>query len=303
MTTTTNYGYNVVEGTDQVNIQTQIAPNFTAIDSDLKDVSDAAITTATHTLAGTVHQLVRNDADRSVIRFVATADMATGDTFTVDGVSVTARLVNGEALKTGSFKINNCVECILVGSVLNINAINPSVSAASDVTYDNTGSGLAATNVQDAIDEVKNDIPSIPASYAASAITYNNVISGLSATDVQAAIDELKSLITTPAYITTGLEIVNGRCNIVDGGYYEENGNVYIDIYLYTLTSISSSQFLVKGFPSALATNGTMPHNITPAYNGLAIMHPTNADPTVIGAMTNLAAGTSIHYVASYAKA
>jgi len=158
MTTTTNYGYNVVEGADQVNIQTQIAPNFTAIDGDLKDVSDAAITTATHTLAGTVHQLVRDDADRAVIRFVATADMATGDTFTVDGVSVTARLVNGEALQTGAFKINNCVECVLVGTVLNVNAVNPTASDAGDVSYDNTVSGLTASNVQDAIDEVNTKI-------------------------------------------------------------------------------------------------------------------------------------------------
>ena len=31
--------------------------------------------------------------------------------------------------------------------------------SASDVTYDNTSSGLTATNVQDAIDEVVGDIP------------------------------------------------------------------------------------------------------------------------------------------------
>lgn len=161
MTTTTNYGYNVVEGTDQVNIQTQIAPNFTSIDTDLKAVSDAAITTATHTVAGTVHQLVRDDSDRAVIRFVATGDFATGDTFTVDGLTVTARLVNGEALQTGCFKINNCVEAVLVGTVLNVNAVNPTVSDASDVTYDNTGSGLTATDVQDAIDEVVSGLGSV----------------------------------------------------------------------------------------------------------------------------------------------
>ena len=161
MTTTTNYGYNVVDGSDQVNIQNQIAPNFTAIDSDLKSVSDAAITTATHTVAGTVHQLVRDDSDRAVIRFVATGDFATGDTFTVDGLSVTARLVNGEALQTGCFKINNCVEAVLVGTVLNVNAVNPTVSDASDVSYDNTGSGLAATNVQDALDEINNDVETV----------------------------------------------------------------------------------------------------------------------------------------------
>ena len=158
MTTTTNYGYTVVVGTDSpVNIQNDIAPNFTAIDTDLKAVSDSAITDATHTVTGTVHALVRTDADRSVFYFVATGDMVAGDTFTVDGVSVTARLANGEALGTGSFKINNTVMCILVGSVLNLmvyNSVTIPTPTAFGVTYDNTGSGLSATNVQDAIDEV-----------------------------------------------------------------------------------------------------------------------------------------------------
>lgn len=153
MTTTTNYGYTVITGTDSpVNIQNDIAPNFTAIDTDLKAVSDAAITVATHTVAGTVHQLVRTDADRNVMYFVATGDMVAGDTFTVDGVTVTARLVNGETLATGSFKINNNVFGILVGTVLNL--LVPGANAtASQTSYDNTVSGLAATNVQDAIDE------------------------------------------------------------------------------------------------------------------------------------------------------
>lgn len=187
MTTTTNYGYNVVEGTDQVNIQTQIAPNFTAIDTDLKTVSDAAITTATHTVAGTVHQLVRDDSDRAVLRFVATGDFATGDTFTVDGLSVTARLVNGEALQTGCFKINNCVEAVLVGTVLNVNAVNPTVSDAGDVSYDNTGSGLTASNVQDALDEVVTDIGSVASDLSnldANVTTYVSGIISAGATSI-----------------------------------------------------------------------------------------------------------------------
>lgn len=156
MQTTTNYGYKVVEGTDSpVNIQNDVAPNFTDIDADLKAVSDAAITTATHTLSGTIHALVRADADRSVLMFTATGDMTTGDTFTVDGVSVTARLVNGEALKTGAFMINNTIIAILVGTVLNILAVNPTIApTASGVSYDNTISGLTASDVQDALDEL-----------------------------------------------------------------------------------------------------------------------------------------------------
>lgn len=178
MITTSNYGYTVVEGTDTpVNIQNDIAPNFTAIDNDLKDVSDAAITTATHTRAGTTHALVRDDADRAVMRFVATADMITGDSFTVDGTPVTARLVNGEALLTGSFKINNTVEAVLVGTVLNVNAVNPTVSDAADVTYDNTLSGLAASDVQDAIDELNSNIEAVNenvATYVSGIISVGN---------------------------------------------------------------------------------------------------------------------------------
>ena len=300
MTTTTNYGYNVVEGTDQVNIQTQIAPNFTAIDTDLKTVSDAAITTATHTVAGTVHQLVRDDSDRAMIRFVATGDFATGDTFTVDGLTVTARLVNGEALQTGCFKINNCVEAVLVGTVLNVSAINPTVSDAGDVTYDNIGSGLTATNVQDAIDELKGDIPTIPANYAASAITYNNTVSGLTATDVQFAIDELASMIpSTPTYITTGLSPAPGRCIINDGGYYIKNGIVYIDITITLTANVPSAvNSLVIGFVSSTSPTNTV---ITSPFNG-GEMYQDTTDVKLVSASA-LSSGTVVHFIGSYQMA
>lgn len=58
-------------------------------------------------------------------------------------------------------------------------------SVASAVGYDNTTSGLTATNVQDAVDEL--------ASPAAEGVSYDNTESGLTATDVQGALDELDS--------------------------------------------------------------------------------------------------------------
>lgn len=67
-------------------------------------------------------------------------------------------------------------------------------TAASAVTYDGTTSGLSATNVQAAIDEVVSDIPTIPATYDADDIVYDNTTSGLTATDAQAAIDEVASI-------------------------------------------------------------------------------------------------------------
>lgn len=54
---------------------------------------------------------------------------------------------------------------------------------ASDISYDNTGSGLTADNVQTAIDEI--------AERDASDISYDNTGSGLTADDVQSAIDEI----------------------------------------------------------------------------------------------------------------
>lgn len=61
---------------------------------------------------------------------------------------------------------------------------------AFEVIYDNSISHLAATNVQDAVDEVKADIEAVVAPDA-SHVPYNNTSSGLPGTNVQMAIDEL----------------------------------------------------------------------------------------------------------------
>lgn len=62
---------------------------------------------------------------------------------------------------------------------------------AADVAYDNTTSGLAATDVQDALDEVVAAIPTVPSTYDADDINYDNTTSGLTATNIQDAVDEL----------------------------------------------------------------------------------------------------------------
>ena len=59
---------------------------------------------------------------------------------------------------------------------------------ASSVSYNNTSSGLVATNVQGAIDELAQS-----GGGTAASISYNNTQSGLTADDVQEAIDEIAS--------------------------------------------------------------------------------------------------------------
>jgi len=101
---------------------------------------------------------------------------------------------------------------------------------ASAISYDNATSGLTATDVQAAIDELEDEIDNITApvdsvfgrtgavvavagDYDADQIDYDNTTSGLTATDVQAAIDELEDEIDNiPAAPVTS---VNGQVGVV----------------------------------------------------------------------------------------
>lgn len=74
-------------------------------------------------------------------------------------------------------------------------------ASAENVSYDNTDSGLTATNAQAAIDELSE----------ASSISYNNTTSGLTADDVQDAIDEVsatrKVIVTSLPENVSSLEV------------------------------------------------------------------------------------------------
>lgn len=291
MTTTPNYGFKIAEGTDTVNLLTQTYPNFTDLDSILKSIELTGITSAVATKVGTVFQVVRTNADLNVLKFVATANYASGDTFTVDGVSVTATAVDGTALPAGAFVINQTVMALLNGTVLTVlvGGGNAGPIEAEDVEYDNTVSGLTATDVQAAVDE----LAARPVVAAAADVTYDNTVSGLTATDVQAAIDELKSLIASHQYITTGLAVVGGSVIINDGGYYIDNGIVYVDITVTTLSNQNQDNGLIQGFPQG-ANIGTL----TPAFNNLTIKR--TAASTFLVAATAITAGTTLHFIGSY---
>lgn len=185
MTYTTNYNLNIVEGTDVVNPLTQLNPNFTTIDGAMKNNADAAIDRAICIKSGTQHSVTRTNTDASVFRFTATGDWNTGDTMLVDTVPVSVYTPNGTALLDGAFVINTEVLCSIQGTRVVVYTSNMQASSidASDVNYDNSGSGLVATNAQLAIDELRHS----------SNILYDNAISGLTASNVKDAIDELAS--------------------------------------------------------------------------------------------------------------
>lgn len=163
MALTPNYGFIIPTGSDAVNLLTQCYPNFSSLDTILKPIQESGVTVATDTKVGAVHQLVRTDSSCNMFRFIATGNYASGDTFTVDGASVTATAMDGTALSAGAFVINQSVVCILNNLVLTVLVSGKETTSlpASSVTY-TPPTGLTSTNVQDAIGEVYNAIPVIP---------------------------------------------------------------------------------------------------------------------------------------------
>ena len=73
---------------------------------------------------------------------------------TIDGVSVSVYLPDGTAPQTGCFVINSEVIIAINGSRVTLYAAPALSQSASDISYDNTLSGLSASDVQDALDEL-----------------------------------------------------------------------------------------------------------------------------------------------------
>lgn len=120
MKKSTNYGLNLVEGTDIVNPLVQDVPNWERVDEVMFENACNSVCLATELLSGTVHALTRENPNSAMFRFVATSNYAVGDTFTVDGVQVTALMANGTALTNRAYVINSNVLCCLVGSIMTV---------------------------------------------------------------------------------------------------------------------------------------------------------------------------------------
>lgn len=127
--------------------------------------------------------------------------------------------------------------------------------AADDVTYDPTASGLQATNVQDAIDELSSDIFEL----SADDVSYDNTDSGLSSETVQGAIDETVNKIDNIDDDLNGFKFYPAGTAIVglvsdDSPYTDANGN-------YILAASTTGQSMIddityKSINSTVDTRG-----------------------------------------------
>lgn len=132
MQATNNFNLNLVEGSDVVNLLTQMNPNTIAIDEQMAKNRNNGVQTATELLSGTIHAITRSVPDASMIRFTAVSRFTAGDTFTVDGVQVSALLPSGEQLPDGAFVIGSEVLCVLKGTLLTVFTTVGKVSKTED---------------------------------------------------------------------------------------------------------------------------------------------------------------------------
>lgn len=113
MRQSTNYELNLVEGNDLVNPLTQDVPNYEKIDEVMKANEMASIGAAVELVSATVHAITRTWKDTPMFKFTATANYTAGETFTVDGLQVTALLPSGEPLASGCYITGSEVLCYL----------------------------------------------------------------------------------------------------------------------------------------------------------------------------------------------
>lgn len=131
MNQSANYNFNLPEGSDLVNLLTQLIPNWSNLDTILKGVENQAFTNCTEVTSLGVHAISRTNSDGKILKWIATSNFTAGDTFTVDGNVVAASTPSGATLATGAY---------VAGAVI-IAALNSDESA---MTIFVTGSNVAA---------------------------------------------------------------------------------------------------------------------------------------------------------------
>ena len=100
------------------------------------------ISAYTHSKDGTVHALIGKGDN---IRFLATADFAAGDTFTVNGAPCTAKTLGGDSLWAGFFKIGAMVVCWKSEGGLTFNGGGLPAAEAAKLAPENIKTGVSIT--------------------------------------------------------------------------------------------------------------------------------------------------------------
>lgn len=130
-TKSTHYDLNLVTGTDKVNPLIYDVPNYEKIDSTMYANHLASIGGATELKSGSVHAITVEDSNVKTFIFTATSDFVAGETFTVNGVQVTAYTTNSQPLGTNAYRIGTAVLGHLEDTILTL-YVSASTSAVAE---------------------------------------------------------------------------------------------------------------------------------------------------------------------------
>ena len=235
---TTNYNLITVEGTDVVNPLVQMNPNFTDIDAAMFANKQATIGSASEIVSGTVHAITRANPDSNYFRYTATGNWTTGDSMSVDGVTVSVFLTDGTTPGTGAYVINSEVFGMISGSRVTLFlATSPVTSLPADqITFDPTGTNLdpSDTDVDKAIKDIDNLIsalqPDIFEVTADGIKTYEQVLNG-----IYALIDTTKITVDTSLKVISSTVTLNCDLTTYNAGNY----------FSFTSSSIAGTPFEV----------------------------------------------------------
>ena len=97
------------------------------------DVNSTCVLECNYAKVGTVHQLTTLNSSSENVKFYATSVFTKGDTFTFNGVPVTARTTDGKELNTNFFVANTMVECFRKDGILYFG------NSGKSITDDRTG--------------------------------------------------------------------------------------------------------------------------------------------------------------------
>lgn len=181
-TTTTNYGLPVPEGSDIVNLLTVLPQLAQLVDAQMKVNANTGIQRGTHAKSGTVNAITVdvNLATATFFTFVAADDFVEGDSFTFNGEVIAARTPEGNALKTGAFKVNQNVLCCNYNGILTIYTSQSTISVDTqlDAKSANAIANAAVTAAINAINAAigSADISTIGTDVKAAIVALNNSI-------------------------------------------------------------------------------------------------------------------------------
>lgn len=273
--TTTNSYLNSIDGTSTTissvvnDIRTYTGSVVTPIGS-IKTNTDRLVTNS---------NTISNNTD-SISNNIGTISASAGSTASntnqiATNTQNTYNKVVTMASDTTQMRADNQTIIGVLNDMYDIMASTPVTMPADHVTYDPMSSGLVATNVQDAIDEITTRPAVLP---TASDVSYSGTTSGLSAINVQDAIDEVVTDIPanasvlpisandstdTKTYIDTGLSgkadktsfnlhsLTGVGCNVLNGGYVEVEDFVYLSVCVKMTTNHSGDKF-ISGLPLSI---------------------------------------------------